>query len=165
MKFSRMLSNAMLKTLAAGFSPRERRTTVAVRVVMIALPIMLIAGLLSAGCVRRKITITTHPSGARVFLNDPEIGRSEVTTDFLWYGDYGVTIRKEGFKTLSTHWEIKPPWYQRVPVDFLAEVLWPGHILDAHSRHFVLEPAEETDPKEVLRRAEETRKRALDTRK
>ena len=162
--------NAEPKTRAAGRneirpwrSPRGRGPTV--DAVLIALPVVICAGFMSTGCVRRTITITTHPPGARVFLNDQEIGRSEVTTDFLWYGDYGVTIRKEGFETLATHWDVRPPWYQRIPIDFFAEVLWPGHILDAHARHFDLKPAEDADPKEVLRRAEEIRKRALDTRK
>ena len=42
-----------------------------------------IAGLfLTAGCVDRKLTINTSPSGALVYLNDEEIGVSPVTTSF-----------------------------------------------------------------------------------
>ena len=117
------------------------------------------------GCVRRTITITTDPPGALVFLNDQEIGRSEVTTDFLWYGDYGVALRKDGYETFKTHWQIKPPWYQYMPIDFFAEVLWPGHIHDAHTAHFVLEPRELPSAEELAERAVETRDRALDRRK
>ncbi len=117
------------------------------------------------GCVRRTITFTTEPPNALVFLNDREIGRSEVTTDFLWYGDYDVVIRKEGYETVQTHWEVKPPWYQIIPLDFFAEVLWPGYLHDAHSRHFVLEPGELPTPQEVTERALEMRGRALDRRK
>ncbi len=118
----------------------------------------------SAGCVRRTITITTEPPQALVILNDQEIGRSIVTTDFLWYGDYDVIIRKEGYETLKTHWDIKPPWYQVLPIDFFAEVLWPRYIHDRHSRHFVLEPAEPPAQEELIGRAVETRRRALDPR-
>ncbi len=100
-----------------------------------------------------------------MFLNDQEIGRSKVTTDFLWYGDYGVVIRKEGFKTLQTHWEIKPPWYQIMPVDFFSEVFWPGHLHDQHARHFTLEPQELPTTEELISRATQLRERALDTRK
>ena len=121
--------------------------------------------LVTAGCVRRTITITTEPPAALVYLNDQEVGRSAVTTDFLWYGNYDVIIRKEGYKTLKTHWEIKPPWYQVIPIDFVAEVLWPGHIHDEHSRHFVLDPAETPTQEELIDRALETRKRALDPRR
>jgi len=117
------------------------------------------------GCVRRTITITTEPPAALVYLNDQEIGRSAVTTDFLWYGDYDVIIRKEGYKTLKTNWDIKPPWYQVIPIDFVAEVLWPGYLHDEHARHFTLEPAELPTQEELIERALETRKRALDPRK
>ncbi len=119
----------------------------------------------SAGCVRRTLRITTEPPNALVFLNDQEIGRSEVITDFLWYGDYDVIIRKEGYQTLQTHWNIEPPWYQVVPIDFFSEVLWPGHLHDMHSRHFVLSPRTLPTTEELIERAEETRKRALDPRK
>ena len=81
----------------------------------------MIAALPAPGCVRRTVTITTEPPHAHVFLNEQEVGISEVTTDFLWYGDYEVTVRKEGYKTLQTNWPIKPPWYQIVPFDFFAE--------------------------------------------
>lgn len=119
----------------------------------------------SEGCVRRTIRITTEPPNALIFLNDQEIGRSELTTDFLWYGDYDVIIRKEGYETLQTHWNIEPPWYQVVPIDFFSEVLWPGHLHDAHSRHFVLSPRTLPTTEELIERAEETRKRAFDPRK
>jgi hypothetical protein len=116
--------------------------------------------LVGAGCVRRTLTITTEPPQAVVYLNDQELGRSEVTTDFTWYGDYEVAIRREGYQTLQTHWKIKPPWYQIVPIDFFAEVLWPGMIHDRRSRHFVLEPARTPTAEEVIERAMETRDRA-----
>jgi hypothetical protein len=117
----------------------------------------------TAGCVRRTIKITTEPPSARVFLNDQEVGRSEVSTDFLWYGDYDVVIRKEGFETVHTNWDIKPPWYQSFPIDFFAEVLWPGRLHDKHSRHYLLEPAKTPTVEEVLERAVELREKALDT--
>ena len=115
----------------------------------------------STGCVRRTIRITTEPPSALIYLNDQEIRRSEVSTDFIWYGDYDVIVRKEGYKTLETHWEVKPPWYQVVPIDFFAEVLWPGHIHDVHTRHLVLEPAEAPARQELIERAMETQRQAL----
>ena len=117
------------------------------------------------GCVRRTLTITTTPPAALVYLNDQEIGRSPVTTNFLWYGDYSVIIRKEGHETLKTSWNVEPPWYQIVPLDFFAEVLWPGHIHDSHEHHYELVPATEPAEEELISRAVELRQRALDTRK
>ena len=118
----------------------------------------------SCGCVRRTLVITTEPPNAKVFLNDEEVGRSKVTTDFLWYGDYDVVIRKEGHKTLKTHWRVHAPWYQQVPFDFFAEVLWPGQLHDVHIRHFDLEPAETPTSEELIERAAALRERAMDTR-
>ncbi len=125
----------------------------------------IVAGVLVAvgltGCVRRTITISTDPPQARVFLNDQEIGRSEVSMDFLWYGDYDVVIRKEGYETLQTHWTIEPPWYQRIPFDFFAEVLWPGWIHDTRCQHYALTPATTPTEEEVIERAETLREEAL----
>jgi len=107
------------------------------------------------GCVRRTMVITTEPPQALVFLNDQEVGRSEVSTDFLWYGDYDVVIRKEGYQTLKTHWPVKAPWYQVPPIDFVAEILWPGQLHNVHRNHFSLEPKALPTSEELLERADE----------
>ena len=117
---------------------------------------------LSAGCVRRTMTFNTDPQGAIVHLNDEEIGRTPVTTDFTWYGDYDVIYRKEGYLALATHHRVRPPWYQRWPIDFVAEVLVP---LEFHDRHDV--PAEtmtlapEPDLDALILRANQMRDRTL----
>ncbi len=126
----------------------------------LALPACLLCALAASGCVRRTLTITTEPPHALVFLNDQEVGRSEVTVDFLWYGDYDVVIRHEDYETLKTNWQIKAPWYQVIPFDFFAEVLWPGKIHDVHARHFVLQPRKLPEQQELLDRAIETRTQA-----
>lgn len=114
-----------------------------------------------SACVRRSMTITTEPAQALVFVNGEEVGRSELTTDFLWYGDYDITIRKEGYQTLQTNWRIKEPWYQVIPLDFFFEVLWPGRLHDGRSRHFVLEPQVAPDVEALAARAEELRSRTI----
>ena len=89
MTFRRLLASALLLTLTAQF-----------------------------GCVRRTVTIHSEPAGALVWLNDEEVGRTPVTTDFLWYGDYDVVVRKDGYQTLVTHAVIPQPWYQWPVLDF-----------------------------------------------
>ncbi len=108
------------------------------------------------------MTITTQPAGALVYLNDEEIGRSDVTVDFTWYGDYDVLIRKDGYKTLRTNWVLHEPWYQVAPLDFVAEVLWPGRIVDARRMEFTLEPETPIVNDELYGRALETRSWALE---
>lgn len=118
----------------------------------------------TAGCVRRTLKITTSPPGALVVLNDQEIGRSPTEVDFTWYGDYDVVLRKEGYETLKTSWKVPAPWYQTIPADFFAEVLWPGRIHDVHEREFVLAPATAPDRDELTERAFEFREKAIDIR-
>ncbi|MFQ5591766.1 MAG: PEGA domain-containing protein [Phycisphaerae bacterium] len=152
----------------AGKAPLSTPTTASARLKGALHPVLL--ALLAAvttfsGCVRRTIIITTDPPGALVTLNDQEIGRSEVATDFVWYGDYTVTLRNEGYETLKTNLEVKPPWYQHMPVDFFAEVLWPWQIHDVHTAHFAMRPMELPAVEDLITRATETRERALDRRR
>lgn len=96
----------------------------------------------SSGCVKRKLTVTSEPSGALVTLNGQEAGRTPFTTDFRWYGFYDVEVRREGSKTLITRERIIAPWWQWVPFDLMAELV-PG-ATDRQSMHFKLQPV---DPK------------------
>ena len=117
--------------------------------------------ILLAGCVRRTLTVRTEPEGARGFLNDYEVGTSPVSVDFTWYGDYDVIVRKDGYETLKTHHEIKPPWYQVPPVDFVAELLVPFEIHDEREASFTLRPMEKIDPETLLQDAVELREQAI----
>jgi hypothetical protein len=111
--------------------------------------------------VRRTLTINSDPQGALVYLNDAEVGRTPVSVDFLWYGEYDVILRKEGYATLQTSERIPEPWYQIPPIDFFAEVCWPGQIHDQHAVAYALEPAVPPDREELLQRAEALRAEAL----
>ncbi|NOX59000.1 MAG: PEGA domain-containing protein [Planctomycetes bacterium] len=121
----------------------------------------LLSVLVLTGCVRRTLTIDTEPQGALIWLNDEEIGRSPVTTDFLWYGDYDVIARLDGHETLKTHQLLRKPWYQWMLIDFFAEILYPGEIHDQRSMAFTLEPEVIPDRNELLDRAAEFRERTV----
>jgi hypothetical protein len=108
-----------------------------------------------SGCVERKLTINTNPSGALVLLNDEEIGVSPATVPFNWYGDYNVTIRKAGCETLQTHKKLSSPWYDYFPFDFFAEILYLGRIVDSYEWSFDLAPKKEIDRNELIRAAEQ----------
>jgi len=121
----------------------------------------LAVGLAAPGCVRRTVTINTDPQGARVVLNDEEVGTSPVSVDFVWYGDYDVILRKEGYETVHAHHKLTPPWYQVPPIDFFAEVLCPLKLHDQQQMSFGLEPAQPIDRAQLLEHAKEVRDRAL----
>jgi hypothetical protein len=123
------------------------------------LAVCMVAG--TSGCVRRTLTINTEPRGAIVWLNDEEVGRSPVSVDFLWYGDYSVIARLDGYETLNTHEAIAEPWYQWPGIDFFTEVLWPGRIHDQRSMSFALSPAHPPDRAELLSRAQAFRHQTL----
>ena len=123
---------------------------------------LLAAVVLPAGCVRRTMTIRTEPEGARVALNDEELGTSPVTVDFTWYGDYEVACRKDGYQTLQTHRRLNAPWYQIPMIDFFTEALWPFTIQDHQEMSFTLEPAaKDIDRKELIDKAKAFRDRAI----
>jgi hypothetical protein len=108
------------------------------------------------GCVRRSLTVTSDPPGALVYLNGQEFGRTPVTRDFTWYGDYDVALRKEGYETLKTSGKVIAPWWQWVPFDLTAEML-PLH--DRQKLSYKLKPTTEAavEPQVLLSRAEQLR--------
>ena len=83
-------------------------------------------------------------------------GRTPVTRDFTWYGNYDVALRKEGYETLKTDGKVIAPWWQWVPFDLAAE-LFPLH--DKRKLSYKLKPTPETaiEPDVMLSRAEQLR--------
>ena len=114
----------------------------------------------AAGCVERKLTINTNPAGAQVFLNDEEIGVSPVTASFNWYGDYNITIRKQGCETLQTHRKLQAPWCDLFTFDFLTQILYPGRIVDSREWSFELAPQKEISRQELIKSAEQIKNQA-----
>ena len=110
-----------------------------------------------SGCVERRLTIVTEPEEAVVWLNDEEIGVTPVTVGFNWYGDYNVRIEKPGYEILNTHRLMERPVHDKFPVDFFAEVLWPGTIEDTYTWSFELSPYQATPPEELIQAADKMR--------
>ena len=108
--------------------------------------------LFSTGCVERVIKISSQPSGALVWLNDREIGRTPLAVTFTFYGDYDVVIRKEGFNTIKTSKVTPTPWYEKAGIDFFSECLWPQTIIDEHVWSFELETLDMNNEVELLKR-------------
>ncbi|UUX93063.1 PEGA domain-containing protein [Methanoplanus endosymbiosus] len=46
-----------------------------------------------------KITVTSEPKGAEVYLNDEYMGKTDITIEDLDDGDYEVTVKLDGYKT------------------------------------------------------------------
>ncbi len=93
----------------------------------------------ATGCVHRSLTIRTDPPGAMVYLNDQLKGTSPVTYDFLWYGWYRLTLRKDGFERFDDHKLLDAPPHLWIPMDLAMEFL-PFPVLDTRTWSYILKP-------------------------
>jgi hypothetical protein len=112
--------------------------------------------LLLAGCVEQTMDIQSDPPGALVSLNNQELGRTPLTRDFKWYGDYDVQVRLEGYETLKTHQKVIAPAWNWVPFDLFAQLL-PMTFTDHRTLNYALKPLDpaKDEPIGLLSRAED----------
>ncbi len=121
------------------------------------------------GCVERKITIGSDPSGALVLLNDQEIGRTPISVPFTFYGDYDIRIRLERNEGtaeepkivryyLHTHKKTTIPPFEVIPMDFFAEIL-PIPFKDEQVWAFPVPRVEEIPEEKLLQNAQELKDR------
>jgi hypothetical protein len=120
--------------------------------------------LASGGCLKRTIAVTTEPPGALVWLNDVEIGRTPVETDFTYYGVYDVRVRREGYEPIATKMKANTPIYEQPGLDLVAEAL-PTRTHTVIRWHFDLAPVAEAGDragaeKALIERAAELRGQA-----
>ncbi|MBR5758515.1 MAG: PEGA domain-containing protein [Thermoguttaceae bacterium] len=119
----------------------------------IAASLVIVATVVScfSGCnaVKRRLTITSEPSGALVYLNDKEIGRTPISQNFVHSGTYKIRCCKEGFVMEETYYKAGTPWYLYPGFDFISENFVPGEIRDEQRCHVVLTPKREITPEEI----------------
>lgn len=113
-----------------------------------------------SGCVEQKMTITSEPAGALVYVSNVEVGYTPVTIPFTWTGDYEIILRREGFQTLKTNANIKPTAYEVPPLDFFAELM-PYTFRDHRYLHFKLEQLSLPSDQELVEQAKQMRQENL----
>ncbi len=133
---------------------------------------------LMTGCVERRMLIRSVPAGAPVWIDEQHVGATPLDFQFSHYGARRIRVgplRDENDKRTHVEMErvvdIEAPWYESWPIDFFAEVLYPGRLVDEHRvPAFVLptvtaEPEDEAAARiERLRAdADAFRERALST--
>jgi hypothetical protein len=121
---------------------------------------ILIAFLVVAGCVDRRLTIVSDPPGALVTVNNRDIGAAPVDVPselFVYDGVYDIVLKKDGYETLHVRQELRPPWYLRFPLDFFAEVVWPFTIPYRQELVYQLQPPRAVSREALLQSAEEFR--------
>lgn len=109
---------------------------------------------LGLGCAQRTLDITSEPSGALVYLNGEEVGRTPVRYYFEWYNDYDVTLRMEGYDTLKTHRAIKAPIYAIPPIDLFSEAFG---VKTRRQWNFVMHPEtqQQVDPQALIAKGQQ----------
>jgi hypothetical protein len=115
------------------------------------------ACVLLSGCVRRVISITSEPSGATVWLNDREIGRTPCEAEFTYYGTYDVRLQLDGYEPLDTTGEAVAPLFDTIPLDLAAEAA-PAKLESRNAWHYTLVPTS-LDHAALLERAKALRDR------
>lgn len=118
-----------------------------------------IGGMMSAGCVERRMLIVSDPPGATVLVNGQNVGLTPASVPFTYYGKYDITLIRDGYQTKTYQARIRRPWFQFFPLDFAAEVLYPGHIQDNRTLNFQMEPMVQPTSEQIIRSAEAIRQR------
>lgn len=112
---------------------------------------------LSAGCVRRRMTVRTNPPGAQVFVDDQAIGVTPCSAAYVYYGTRKITVMKEGYATQTLYQKFYPPWYEIPPLDFLSENLVPRETRDERIVDVELVPDQLVPPQKLAERAQTLR--------
>ena len=142
--------------LPFGLVPSSWECMRRIACLLMLLPI-LVACLTSSGCVRRRLTITSTPPGATVYVDNREIGITPVSTSFIYYGTREIRLVRDGYETLTVRQRFDPPWYQYTPVDFFAENVVPWEIRDERELTFELIPQKVYPARETLARGQQLR--------
>ena len=109
------------------------------------------------GCVHRRLTVRSNPPGALVYVDGEEIGRTPVSTSFIYYGTRSIRLEMDGYETLEQLHRLRPPWYQIPPVDFVSDNLSFRDIRDERVLDFQLVPKQIVPTGRLLDRANQLR--------
>ena len=129
------------------------------------LPLLL---LLLPACAERRIRVTSEPTGARVWLNDEDIGRTPTEARFTFYGHYDLRLELPGHEPYHAEHTARAPFREYPGPDLVTTAL-PGDFHHTVPWHVVLTPSPETvlDPEtvrlELIDRAGALREQAQST--
>lgn len=104
------------------------------------------------GCVHRRMTIRSVPSGALVKVDGEEIGYTPASVDFTYYGTREITLTKDGYETQTVMQKVKTPWYQVMPLDAVSDNLLPYEVTNRHEFTYQLQPKVVVPTDELLNR-------------
>lgn len=107
-------------------------------------PLLVLPLVGAAGCLERRVSITSDPPGATVIVNDVELGRTPLEAGFTHCGLYDVRVEHDGYDPLRTAARAPAPFHEYPPVDLLATAL-PVTVSTVVPWNFTLTPAAAAD--------------------
>ena len=135
------------------------RTSTRQQFVTQALVACLLASALT-GCVHRRVTIRSEPSGAQVLIGDRDIGYTPTAFDITWYGTEEITLLKDGYEIETQYVKIPRPWYQVPPLDFVSDNFLPVRVKNQNDFTIQLRPRRIVPGTELLERGNTLRSEA-----
>ena len=122
-----------------------------------------VVALMTTGCSKRTLMIDSSPQGADVILNHQPVGRTPVSVEFTYYGQYGFELslpvdhpEYANYGKLNEVRTIRSPLHQRFPADLVTDLMVPATVEDNHAVLLQLPPADKEYPTDgVLSRADE----------
>lgn len=121
----------------------------------VSLVVLLLLGM--TGCVERRFLVTTDPPGTIVQVNGKTIGAAPIDVPFTYYGNYRLTLIRDGYQTMVVDQPINTPWYEYYPLDFVSENLIPWTVRDIRRFQYKMEPLQVVPPEALLQRSQEFR--------
>lgn len=124
------------------------------------LALLLVAAVLSTGCVRRRLMIRSNPAGAMVNVDNQQVGVTPCAVDYTYYGTREVRLSMPGYETLTVNQPLPTPWYELPGIDFISENLIPTRIKDVRTVSYNLERQRMAPAEEIIARGEGLRRQA-----
>lgn len=112
------------------------------------------------GCVRKRMTFRTNPSGAMVYVDKQPVGLTPVSTGFTYYGTRSIEVVKDGYRTEKFMRKMHAPWYQIPPLDFVSDTLWPFETRDERVIDVQLTPEFDVPSEALIASGEQLRLQA-----
>jgi hypothetical protein len=114
-----------------------------------------------SGCVERLLNVKSDPPGAQVFLDGELKGVTPIEIPYTFYGGRDVTLEMPGYASITKRVNLRPPWWQVFPLDFITDLLVPLTLTDREELSVMMqkEPGEKADIEGLKNRADELRKK------
>lgn len=75
------------------------------------------------GCVKRTLTIDTRPDEALVWVNGRELGRTPLSVELTYYGEYELRLERDGYTSITMMAKATPGAWDVLGPDLVAELV------------------------------------------